>query len=62
MNDLTRALLADASHAAREQLEQILEERMAALTAGVEAAVAETLVGSPVALFREYGAVEQYAG
>ena len=44
MNDLTRALPADAHTTAREQIEQILEERMAALTAGVEEAVAETLL------------------
>src|SRR5260370_129664 len=46
MNDLTRALLADAHNTARGQLEQILEERMAALTAGVEQAVAESLLGA----------------
>ncbi|HYL77585.1 MAG TPA: hypothetical protein VEU96_25450 [Bryobacteraceae bacterium] len=43
MTDLTRALLADTRNIAREQIEHIFEERMAALTAGVEAAVAESL-------------------
>ena len=44
MNDLTRALLADIRHTARERAEKILEERMTALTAGVEQAVAESLL------------------
>ena len=43
MTDLTRALLADTRNIAREQIEHIFEERMIALTAGVEAAVAESL-------------------
>ena len=43
MTDLTRALLADTRNIAREQIEHIFEERMSALTAGVEAAVAESL-------------------
>src|SRR5260370_22240348 len=46
MTDLTRALIADAQNPARGQLEQILKERMAALTAGVEQAVAESLLGA----------------
>ncbi len=43
MTDLTRALLADTRNIAREQIEHIFEERMSALTAGVEAAVGESL-------------------
>lgn len=43
MTDLTRALLADTRNIAREQIEHIFEERMSALTAGVEEAVAESL-------------------
>ena len=39
----TRALLADTRNLAREQIDQIFEERMIALTAGVEEAVAESL-------------------
>jgi len=46
MTDLTRALLADTRNIAREQIEHIFEERMAALTAGVEQAVAESLAGA----------------
>jgi hypothetical protein len=42
----TRALLADTRNLAQEQIEQIFEERMTALTAGVEAAVAESLAGA----------------
>ncbi|HEV2688101.1 MAG TPA: hypothetical protein VGV35_06090 [Bryobacteraceae bacterium] len=43
MDDLTSALLADTRNIAREQIEHIFEERMTALTAGVEAAVGESL-------------------
>lgn len=41
--NLTRALLADTRNLAQEQIEQIFEERMTALTAGIEAALAESL-------------------
>jgi len=43
MNDLTRAFLANTRTVAREQIEHIFEERMAALTAGVERAVEESI-------------------
>jgi hypothetical protein len=46
MNDLTRAFLADTGNIARERIEQIFEERMTALTAGVQQAVAESLAGA----------------
>jgi hypothetical protein len=46
MTDPTRALIADTRNVAREQIEQIFEERMTALTAGVEEAVAESLAGA----------------
>jgi len=44
--NLTRALLADNRRLAREQIEQIFEERMTALSAGVEAALAESLANA----------------
>src|ERR1700694_961652 len=43
MKDLTRAILADTRHVARDQIERIFEERLAALSAGVVQAVAESL-------------------
>jgi hypothetical protein len=43
MTDLTRALLAETRTIASEQMEHIFEERMRALTAGVEAAVGESI-------------------
>jgi hypothetical protein len=45
MNDLTRALLADTRNVARDQVERVFEERLAALSAGVVQAVAESLAG-----------------
>jgi len=46
MQDLTRALLADNRNVARDQIERIFEERLAALSAGVVEAVAESLAGA----------------
>jgi len=44
--NLTRALLADTRNLAREQIEQMFEERMTALTAGVEAAVTDSIANA----------------
>ena len=46
MNDLTRAFLADTRNVARDQIERVFEERLAALSAGVVQAVAESLAGA----------------
>jgi hypothetical protein len=46
MKDLTSALFADTRNVARDQIEHIFEERMAALSAGVVQAVAESLAGA----------------
>jgi hypothetical protein len=43
MQDLTRTLLADNRTVARDEIERIFEERLAALSAGVVEAVAESL-------------------
>ena len=43
MNDLARALFADTRNPGRDDIERIFEERVAALKAGVEQAVSESL-------------------
>lgn len=46
MNDLSRALLAGTRHIAGQHIGRVIEERVAALKAGIEQAVAESLAGA----------------
>ena len=46
MNDVKRAFSADTRTVARDQIERIFEERLAALSSGVVQAVAESLAGA----------------